>query len=232
MTATIDVQPGPFRGRTGVWFSATAATSSPEDLEALIDVIEGGLGERGMRLPDVVRTRLLAATREGRDAASRVRFRRLSGPARCATSSYIDPRLFPSGDGARMEGLAIEDAGRTKISVEFEPPQPPCRYVATGDLVFLSGFTANVATFEEQLDNIRPRIAETIEMASTRLGRLVRPVAVSAYIHRDVEPVDPDVLLERLGLPGVPLIIGRVEGYSSPGKLIEVEVDALGSSDR
>jgi hypothetical protein len=126
-----------------------------------------------------------------------------------------------------MEGRALEDAGRTKISVEFDPPQPPCRYVATGDLVFLSGFTATVPTFGEQLDNIRPRIAETMEMATERLGRSVRPVSVHAYIHRDVDPGNEQALLERLGLGGVPLTIGRAEGYSSLGKFIEVEVDAV-----
>jgi hypothetical protein len=230
MAARVDIQPGMFRGRSGAWFTATADSKSPDDLEALIDVIESGLGELGMGLPDVVRTRLFAATREGRDAASKVRFRRLSGPARCATSSYIDSTLFPSGDGVRMEGRALEDAGRTKITVEFEPLQPPCRYVATGDLVFLSGFTATVPTFEEQLDNIRPRIAETIEMASDRLGRPVRPVAVATYIHREIDHGPEAAMLEQLGLAGVPLTIGRAEGYSSLGKFIEVEVDATAAT--
>jgi hypothetical protein len=208
-------------------FTATTDSSAEADLEATYNAIERALGERGMGLPDVVRTRLFGATREARDAGSKVRFRRLSGPARCATSSYIVPSLFPSGDGIRMEGLALEDAGRTKIAVEYEPLQPPCRYVATGDLVFLSGFTATVPTFEEQLDNIRPRIAETIEMATQRLGRQVRPVAVSTYIHREVDPGDSDAMPQRLGLGGVPLTIGRADGYSSPGKFIEVEVDAV-----
>jgi len=227
MAVTIEVQPASRGGRAGAWFTATADSSSEANLEATYDTIERSLGERGMALPDVVRTRLLAATREARDAASKVRFRRLSGPARCATSSYIDPTLFPVGHGVRVEGLALEDAGRTKIVVEFEPRQPPCRYVATGDLVFLSGFTATVPTFPEQLDNIRPRIAETIEMASERLGKPVRPVSVTAYIHREIDPGPDEAMLERLGLAGVPLTIGRCEGYSSPGKFIEVEVDAV-----
>jgi hypothetical protein len=227
MAVTIDVQPVSRGDRSGAWFTATASSSSEADLEATYDAIDRALGERGMGLPDVVRTRLLAASREGRDAASKVRFRRLSGPARCATSSYIDPSLFTSGDGVRVEGIALQDAGQSKITVEFEPRQPPCRYVATGDLVFLSGFTATVPTFGEQLDNIRPRIAETIEMASARLGRAVHPVAVTAYIHRDVDPGPADELVDRLGLAGVPLTVGRCEGYSSLGKLIEVEVDAV-----
>jgi hypothetical protein len=226
MAVTIDIQAASRGGRGGAWFTATADSSSEADLEATYDTIERVLSERGMALPDVVRTRLLAASREARDAASKVRFRRLSGPARCATSSYIDPSLFPDGDGVRVEGIALLDAGRTKIAVEFEPRQPPCRYVAAGDLVFLSGFTATVPTFREQLDHIRPRIAETIQMASERLGRPVRPVAVTAYIHRDVDPGPGEAVLERLGLAGVPLTIGRCDGYSSPGKLIEVEVDA------
>jgi hypothetical protein len=230
MAARIEVQPGRYRGRAGAWFVANADTSSAADLEALIDVIERGLGGRDMSLPDVVRTRLLAATREGRDAASKVRFRRFSGPARCATSSYIDTILFPTGDGVRMEGRALEGAGDTKIAVEYEPLQPPCRYVSTGDLVFLSGFTSTRPRFAEQLDDIRPRIAETIEMASARLGRPVRPIAGSAYVHLDVDPGPEATLLERLGLARVPLTIGRAEGYSAPGKLIEVEVDAAAGS--
>jgi hypothetical protein len=230
MAITVDVQPASREGRAGAWFAATAGSSTEADLEATYDALEQALGERGMGLADVLRTRLFAATREGRDAASKVRFRRLAGPARCATSSYIDPTMFPAGDGVRVEGIALQGAGQDKIAVEYEPRQPPCRYVATGDLVFLSGVTAIHPTFEAQLDDLRPRITETLAMASQRLGRPVRPVSVTTYIHRDLDPGPGAAMLDRLGLPGVPLTVGRCDGYSAPGKLIEVEVDALAAA--
>lgn len=198
-----------------------------EAIERLFDAVEASLRAHDLEPGDLVRTRLFASSRAARDAASKVRFARLIGPARCATSSYIDDERFPEGGGVRLDIVALAGAGADKISVEYEPAQPPCRYVATGDRVFLSGNTSLAPTFADQVAEIGPRIAETLRLAGERLGRTVRPVAVTAYVHRSVPVADIRGLAAMLGLDGLVPDIGRCEGYSAPGKLIEVEVDAV-----
>lgn len=227
MEVDIEAKPVHVHGRPGLTVQASVASSAPDDLEGLVDTIRGELGRHGLDLADVVRARLHGATRAARDAASLVRFRHLSGSARCATSSYIDPSRFPGGDGAALWLLALEHAGADKVVVEYEPTQPPCRFVATGGLVLLSGVTSTDPTLDDQLAHIAPRIRETLAVAGERLGAPVTPTAVQAWVHRDLAPSALADLGERLGLGGVPLVIERCDGYSAPGKLIEVEVDAV-----
>lgn len=228
MTITVEVQPLERAGRQGVWFTGTVDSSAPANVDTLMDGIDGALREHGLAgLADIVRTRILAATRPARDASSAIRTARLlNGPGASASSSYIEPRLFPSGDGVRFEGMALAGAGDDKVIVKYEDGSPLCRYVATGDLVFDTGVTSTLPTFEEQLANLAPRIAETIRLAGERLGRAVRPTSVTAFVDRTQEPGSAASLAERLGLAGVPMTIGRCDGFTAVGKLIEVEVDA------
>jgi hypothetical protein len=228
MAITVEVQALERAGRQGQWFTATVDSSEPAQVDALMDAIDAVLREHGLDgLADIVRTRILAATRPARDGASRIRTARLlDGPGASASSSYIEPRLFPSGDGVRFEGMALAGAGDSKIIVKYEDGSPLCRYVATGDLVFNTGVTSTLPSFDEQLANLAPRIAETIRLAGERLGRPVHPTSVTAFVHRSVDPGSGASLAERLGLAGVPMVIGRCDGFTTVGKLIEVEVDA------
>jgi enamine deaminase RidA (YjgF/YER057c/UK114 family) len=227
MDVEIDVAPLEAGARRGIRAVLAVDGTDQEAIERLFDAVEATLRDHGLGLADLVRTRLFASSRAARDAASKVRFARLVGPARCATSSYIDDERFPEVGGVRLDIYALEGAAADKISVEYEPKQPPCRYVATGDRVYLSGNTSVDPTFEEQIARIRPRLAESLRLAGERLGRPVRPVAVTAYVHRSVTVAELRGLAERLGLDGLTPDIGRCEGYSAPGKLIEVEVDAV-----
>ncbi len=208
-------------------FTATVNSSSPDDLEALLDMVEATLAPQDMTLDDVVRTRLVTSTRTGRDAASKVRFRRLSGSARCATSSYIEPGAFRGSDGVRLDVWALPGAGAVKISVEYDPPQPPCRYVAVGQQVFLSGVTSFAEAFDVQVAEIAPRLAENLANAAARLGRPLTPVRLTPWVHRSLTATQLRDLPARLGLPALAPDIRRCDGYSAPGKLIEVEVDAI-----
>jgi len=228
MAIMVEVQPLERAGRRGVWFTGTVDSSDPAQVDALMDSIDAALREHGLSgLADIVRTRILAASRPARDAGSKIRASRLlNGPGASASSSYIEPRLFPAGDGVRFEGMALADAGDGKVIVKYEDGSPLCRYVATGDLVFNTGVTSTSPTFEEQLANLVPRMAETIRLAGERLGRPVRPTSVTAFVDRTVDPGSGASLADRLGLSGVPMTIGRCDGFTTVGKLIEVEVDA------
>lgn len=221
------VEPVELHGRRGSWIRQTGPSSSPDGYEALFDALERVLAEQGLRPADVVRSRLTAATRPGRDAGSRARVRRLAVPFPCATSSYIDPTLFAGDDGVLLETLALRGAGDDKRAAEHRPSPPPWRVVTTGELAFFSGITSFETDVQEQLREMRGLVAAALSLAEGLVGRRVDPVAVQVYVHRDVDLASLGDLAGRVGLDGVPLAVARCEGFSYPSKLLEVEIDGV-----
>lgn len=213
-------------GRPAAWLAVEGPATGRDSLEAGLDALAAALDREGFAAGDVVRNRLFAATRAGRDAASAVRFERYAGPVRCATSSYVDASRFPGGDGARFETLVVAGAAADKIVVEREPLEPPCHFVASGDLVVLSGLTSTEPDLARQLAHIRARLGDVLALASARLGRPVQATVATAFVHRSVADALLPGLGARLGLGDLPLAFGRCDGYSKPGKLLELEVDA------
>lgn len=222
----ITVEPVGIGSRTGVSIVTAVPSTEPAALDALFEALETALAGAGLQPADVVRNRLLAASRPVRDTASALRFRRLTGPARCATSSYIDQTWFAGGDGVRLDTIAFRGTAATKLAIEHDPMQPPCQLVATGDLVFLSGLTSTEPELHVQIQRIRARLADTLALAEARLGHPVRPTAATVYIHRSVGLDELADLAEMVGIVGVPLAVGRCDGFSKPGKLLELEIDA------
>jgi hypothetical protein len=220
---------GPSLHSRTVTIALEAPTTEPAELERLFDSLERVLADQGLTPADVVRNRLIAASRPARDRASAFRFARLSGPARCATSSYIDEQRFPGGDGVLIETLAVAGAGDGKMVEEYEPLQPPCRFVAAAGVVYLAGLTSTASGWEDQVAEIRQRVDETLEVAERRLGAAIRPTALGLWVHRSVAADAIAGLPGTLGLDGLPLTIERCDGYSRPGKLLEVEIDAVAS---
>jgi hypothetical protein len=228
MTSPIEIEVEPYGvgDRTGISIVAGASTTDAETLDAIFTAMETALDSYRMAPADVVRNRILAASRPARDATSALRFQRLAGPARCATSSYIDQSRFAGGDGVRVDTIALRGTAATKLAVEHDPPQPPCRFITTGDLVFLAGLTSPEPELHVQIQRIRVRLTETLAVAAAQLGRAVRPTAATLFVHRSVG-LDELVDVARLvGIVGVPLEIGRCDGFSKPGKLLELEIDA------
>ncbi|HEU0236437.1 MAG TPA: hypothetical protein VFR14_08365 [Candidatus Limnocylindrales bacterium] len=213
-------------GRPATWFELEGSSTAPERLEACFDALERALAGHGLTLADVVRSRMTAATREGRAAASAVRLRRLSVPFPCATSSYIDPSAFAGSDGIRLATLAVRRAGLDKTAIAHDPSPPPWKFVATGDLAFLSGITSPADGFDAQLPEIRARVLATLAMAEQRIGRPIRPTTVSAYVGRSIALETAGDLAARVGLAGTPIAVRRCDGFASPASLIEIEIDA------
>ena len=226
MEIRYEVEPLGFGAATGVSVVAFAPSATPEVLADLFDTLEDVLRTHRFGPADIVRNRLIAASREERDSASAVRFARLSGPARCATSSYIAESFFPSGEGVRIDTIALRGVGATKVSVEHDPAQPPCRFVATTDHVFLSGLTSTEPDLHPQVRHIRQRLAETLALAEEAVGAAVRPFEATIYLHPSVGLDELVDLPELVRLVDVPLDFHRCDGFSKPGKLIEIEVDA------
>jgi hypothetical protein len=212
--------------RPGAWWVAVQdAGGAPDVAERLFDLAQAALHARGLTLADTVRSRLHAASREGRNAASPIRFTRLGGRARCATSSYIDRRRFPAGTGLAIELLAMTGAAELKIVDEYEPPQAPCRFVAVDGHVFFSGLTSREATADVQLAEIGRRLQENRHQAAARLGAVTSPGGASCHVDRSVARDLRPELGRIVGLPAAHIRIREVDGFSLPGKLLELEVD-------
>lgn len=225
----IAIEPIGVGDRIGVSIVTAVASTGLADIGTALDTLEGALADAGLQPADVVRNRLTAVSRAVRDSASALRFQRLAGRARCATSSYIDGSRFAGGDGLRFDTTAFRGTAATKRITEHDPLQPPCRFVATEELVFLSGLTSIEPDLDVQIQQIRVRLAETLALAEAQLGRSVRPTAASIFVHRSVGLDELADVAAMVGIVGIPLAIGRCDGFSRPGKLLELEIDAMAS---
>jgi enamine deaminase RidA (YjgF/YER057c/UK114 family) len=211
------------------FLSAEGAPAGPADRAAgeLLARFDAELRELGLSLDNTIRTRLWGRDREARDLGSRERVNVLSGKRRSASSSFIAPKHFDSDATVAIDLVALKPASASeeKTLREYDPPIVPLRYLTYGGLAVLSGVTWEHGTLEDQLDNILPRIAESLAAAGSSWSKVT---LMSAYLHRSqtAEALRAGVA-KRLGaqLPGN-LQIDFVDGYSAPGKLVELEVSA------
>ena len=187
----------------------------------------------GLSLDDTVRTRLWGRGRAARDGGSQVRVQILSGKARSASSSYISPNHFDSEGAVAVDLWAMRGAAEKTVQ-EYDPPIVPPRYIATGGLVFLSGVTWDTGTLDEQLDVILPRITGSLQHAGASWATVVK---LSCFLHRSQTVHELQTgILRVLGAECRKLLGGEapvaveysfVDGYSTPGKLIEIETTAV-----
>jgi enamine deaminase RidA (YjgF/YER057c/UK114 family) len=191
------------------------------------------LKAHGLALDNTVRTRLWGRDRAARDGGSGERVQILSGMARSASSSYISPSHFDSEGAVAVDLWAMRGAAQKTVQ-EYDPPIVPPRYIATGGLVFLSGVTWDTGTLDEQLDEILPRIGGSLQDAGTSWAKVIK---LSCCLHRSQTVQDLRTgILRVLGAERGKLLGGEapsqveysfVDGYSTPGKLIEIETTAV-----
>lgn len=191
------------------------------------------LNVHGLSLDDTVRTRLWGRDRAARDGGSRERVKVLSGTARSASSSSIAPSHFDSEGSVAVDLWAMQGAAQKTVK-EYEPPIVPPRYIVTSGLVFLSGVTCDTGTLDEQLATILPRIGGSLQDAGASWAHVVK---LSCFLHRSQAVQDLRTgILKVLGAEHGKLLGGEipveveysfVDGYSTPGKLIEIETTAV-----
>ena len=173
-----------------------------------------------------MRTRVFGRTREARDVVSDVRGKTFTGQARAATSSYISPAHLTSADVALdLYAMAAPSEGAPRKVTEMDPVQPFIRHLVWGPFVFHAGMTnEHVPTLAEQCAEILPRAGERLKENGCDWTNVVR---VSFFLHRS-QTRDALFAGARAAAP-VPLDNAEVEmvdGYSRPGKLVEIEVTA------
>jgi enamine deaminase RidA (YjgF/YER057c/UK114 family) len=111
-----------------------------------------------------------------------------------------------------------------KVLKEYNPPIVPLRYLIYDSIVVLSGVTAVLATLDEQLDNILPRIEDSLKNANSSWDRVAK---VSFFLQRSRKLATLKELFSSRVTAKIPAMeYSFVDGYSSEGKLCEVEVTA------
>jgi enamine deaminase RidA (YjgF/YER057c/UK114 family) len=215
-------------GKEFIWLTSEAkpGANATDETRELFQGFENELRQLGLSMDHTVRTRLWGRDRESRDEANEERFKTLTGRARSVSSSYYSPSHFASEARAGLDLLALRPSrpATDKLLKEYDPPLIPLRYLVYDSVVFLSGVTAILPTLEEQLANILPRISGSLADAGTSWAKVVK---VSCYLHR-TQKLDT---LKRIFHDTVKTEIPQMEfafvdGYSNPGKLIEIETTA------
>ena len=203
-----------------------AEGTATEETQDIFRRFDGELKGTGLSLENTVRSRLWGRDRESRDLASGQRVKNLSGKARSASSSYIAPDHFDSDARVSIDLVAMRPVRpqADKMLKEYEPPIVPLRYLVYDSIAFLSGVTAVLPNLEDQMADILPRIQGSLIDAGTSWDKAVE---VSFYLHRSQNLETLKKLFEATVETKIPQMeYAFVEGYSSEGKLIEVEVTA------
>jgi enamine deaminase RidA (YjgF/YER057c/UK114 family) len=176
---------------------------------------------------NTVRTRIFGRTAEARTAGSEARGEALVGSSRASGSSYITVAYFESAAEVGLDLLAMAaPAGNPARQVtEHAPVQSFIRHLAWGPMVFLAGMTCErFPDLRRQYEDILPRARTLLQETGCDWPNVVR---VSLFLHRDE---NPDALIAGIAaVAPVPLEhaeIELVEGYSRPGKRLEVEITA------
>lgn len=195
--------------------------------QALFERAAAALKPHGLALEaNVVRSRVFGRTREARDTVSGVRGKVFQGSGRAATSSYIAPDYFSSAADVGLDLFAMAaPAGATRKVSEHTPVQPFIRHLSWGPMVFLAGMTCEtLPTLSEQYTDVLARAGTLLAETGCDWKNVVH---VAFFLHRSE---DPAALLDGIAatrtLPLDHCEVEQVEGYSRPGKLIEIEITA------
>jgi enamine deaminase RidA (YjgF/YER057c/UK114 family) len=209
---------------------APAANTPAEEMHALVRDMEAELMKHDLFLANTVRTRLWARDRESRDGSSKARRDIFGGALRSVSSSFIAPDMFESEARVSLDLLAMRPSAPDveKRLREYDPPIVPLRYLSLDDVVFLSGVTSVSPTLEEQIEEITGLIRGSLQEAGVSWERVFM---MSCFLHRS-QTVESLMGLLKKNIPcEIPFVeIGFAEGYSTPGKLVEVETTARGGS--
>lgn len=185
------------------------------------------LRARGLSLEDTVRTRLWARDMASWDPGVHERARILGGKARSVSSSHIRPGRFASAGHIAVDLLAMRpNIAAPKRCREYEPEGIVLRYLDWENVVFLSGVTVILPTFEAQLPVIIGRITDSLADA----GLTWRDVArASFFLHNSLDFTQLRRSFAALVEAPLSVHIPLTE-YASvdtrQGKLVEIEITA------
>jgi len=219
-----------WQGQSFVYLALEGEADEPIEQQSKALFARAGQELRSFELSldqNVVRTRVFGRTREARNAVSDTRAKTFSGSARAASSSFIAPAHFESGADVALDLYAMSPPGRgiARNVVEHQPQQTFIRFLTWGPMVFLAGMTCEeFPTLKQQYEDILPRAGKLLQEAGCDWRNVI---GISFFLHKDH---DPDALLTGIAKT-VPVSLDNaevefVEGFSRPGKLVEIEITA------
>ena len=174
-----------------------------------------------------MRTRVYGRTRDARNIVSAARGRAFSGQARAATSSFISPDHLDWYSDVALElwAMTAPTEGVLRKVTEMEPVAAFIRHLVWGPLVFHAGMTNDqLPTLKEQCAEILPRAGARLKENGCDWHNVVR---ISFMLHTSEKPQSVlDIASTIVPAPLENAEIELVEGYSTPGKLVEIEVTA------
>jgi enamine deaminase RidA (YjgF/YER057c/UK114 family) len=207
---------------------AKSVASVEAETDSLFRSFEQELKAHGLSLANTVRTRLWGRDREARNLGTVTRSKILTGSTKASSSSYISPSRFDSDARVALDLLAMKPsrADAERRPVEFQPPRNYLCYLRYDSFVFLSGYTSDAETLENQVPQVINAVANGLIVAGTEWDKLIK---LSLFLHRS-EKLEPlKQLLERR--PALPancqVEFGFVDGYAGDKSLLEVEATAL-----
>jgi hypothetical protein len=205
--------------------------TAEEQTNDLFRRLEAALARFDLALASTVRSRLWARDRASRDKGSAIRATTLNGKARSASSSFIAPDWFDSNASIGVELWALRPSpGAIKALVEYDPPIVPLRYLVWESIIALSGVTAVLPTLQDQVRDILQRIGETLEIAGVSWRDTSR---ISCILHRSQSPLELRSLFKEAEIDQeLGYDLQFADGYSTEGKLIEIEVTAQSRLER
>lgn len=215
-------------GRRFVHVSEEASPDLLPDagVREILEVCNRELATYGLSLDNTIRTRLWARHAIDRDVASTERRTVLSGKSRSASSSYIASDHFQTWGKTAIDLVALEPSRRTakKTVVEYDPAIVPVRFIVYDGMVVLSGVTVVVPTLEEAVKQTTALIGGSLKKAGITWKQVVK---MSCYLRRDHSFAKMDRLLgNAVPEQGISTDFVHVDGYSSLGKHVEIEVTA------
>ena len=222
----------PWHGRDFILLSAEGAgiVDASDQTRNLLAGFAESLKSLELSLDNTVRTRLWARDAASRSLGSRERVRILGGQARSASSSYIAPDCFASNALVALDLLAMKP--RTpesrKLLREYEPPKVPLRYLVYDSFVFLSGVIAMGSTLSEQMEIVVQNVSTSLDEVGLGWDRVI---SAGFYLHKNAKVEQLRRQFKQLVKANIPRIaFVPVEGYSTEGALLEIEVTALQSN--
>lgn len=205
---------------------ARSSGTVEQQTDELFERFEAELRASQLSLEDTVRTRIFGADREARELSTSARAKILTGKRKAASSSYISASHFDSHSRVALDLFAMRPSqpGAEREAIEFEPPRAYISQLRYDSVAFVSGFTSELDSLEDQVPAVLADIDEALKTASTSWQNMAR---LSVYLSRS-QSLE---LLKQLLRKANRLDLTRIEfefvdGFARDKGLLEVEATA------
>ena len=116
-----------------------------------------------------MRTRIFGADKEARELATFARAKILTGKRKAASSSYISASHFDSNARVALDLIAMRPSrpGDDRQPVDFEPSRIYISWLRYDSVAFVSGFTSEADSLEDQVPGSFVRYRRCLKDAAT-----------------------------------------------------------------